>query len=401
MAMFSNTTADFETFNSKLFTQINRQNSDENIFFSPASIALAISMCTIGARNETLQQMLNVFEASSIQQITKTAEQIMHVFSLANKDKKVQLKLANRLYAQKDYKLQGEYLSLVQKSFQADIKLEDFQNQSEKVVQTINAWVEEQTNTLIRNLLTKSDVTNDTRLILVNCIYFKGAWINPFDKYLTDAKANFYEANGKVTKISLMHQTDQFQYNEDKSLGVQMIHLPYENSNSKDAFVFSVILPDKNVRLEDVEQKLTVNPQLMKQTLNLNSAKSRTIELYLPKFKMESKFQLNYVLIQLGMSNAFQSQVADFSGIVSREDARNGLYISKVIHKAFISVDEEGSEAAAATAIIMVDECCMMRDVEELIKFRIDRPFLFAIQEARSGLVLFQGKFLTTTQLSN
>ena len=146
-------------------------------------------MCTVGARNETLEQMLNVLGTSSIQQLTKQAEQVMQVFSDANKDRQLQLKLANRLYGQKKYKLQQEYLDLLQKSFQADVKLEDFVNESNKVVQTINTWVEDQTNNLIRNLLSSEDITPDTRLILINCIYFK---VNIILKYLTEKTMFFF-----------------------------------------------------------------------------------------------------------------------------------------------------------------------------------------------------------------
>ena len=163
----------FEHFGTKLFGTVSEQGKNQNVFLSPASIALAMSMCTVGARNETLQQMLRTLEASTIEELTNTAEQVMKMFSIADQDKQVKLKLANRLYAQKAYKLQDDYLQLVQSSFSADIKLEDFVNESAKVVQTINAWVEEQTNKLIRNLLSPNDVKADTRLILINCIYFK------------------------------------------------------------------------------------------------------------------------------------------------------------------------------------------------------------------------------------
>jgi serpin B len=188
MASSSTTTTVFEHFATKLFSQVAQQNNGKNIFLSPASIALAISMCTIGARNETLQQMLNVLGTSSIQQLTKLSEQAMQVFSNANKDRQLHLRLANRLYGQKAYKIQQDYLNLVQKSFQADIKLEDFLNESEKVVQTINTWVEDQTNNLIRNLLSSDDITPDTRLVLISCIYFK---VNIILKYLTENNVIF------------------------------------------------------------------------------------------------------------------------------------------------------------------------------------------------------------------
>jgi len=342
MASSSTISTDFEHFGTKLFSQISRQNDGKNIFFSPASIALAMSMCTIGSRHETLQQMLRVLEVSSIEQLTKTSEQIMRLFTSVDQDKQVQLKLANRLYAQKAYKIQQDYLNLIQKSFQSDLKLEDFENESTKIVQTINTWVENQTNKLIQNLLSSEDITQNTRLVIVNCIYFKGTWVKQFEEYLTNQQADFYELNGTITKIKLMHQQESFLYSENKDLKIQIAHLPYKSDDYNTQLVFTVILPNRGVRFEEVERKLISNPQLMKQILSVQDTTSKKLLLYLPKFKMETTFQLNDVLIQLGMQNAFSGPSADFTGIVKKEDMQNNLYISRVIHKAFIDVNEIG-----------------------------------------------------------
>jgi len=178
MATSTSIATGFEHFGHKLYSTVSQSKNGQNVFLSPASIALAMSMCTVGAREKTLQQMLTTLEASTNEQLTQTAEQVMRIFSIADQDKQIQLKLANRLYAQKGYQLQQDYLKLVQSSFKADIKLEDFVKESAKVIQTINVWVEEQTNKLIRNLLSPDDVRPDTRLIIVNCIYFKVNFIS-------------------------------------------------------------------------------------------------------------------------------------------------------------------------------------------------------------------------------
>jgi serpin B len=167
------TTSDFEQFGMKIYSTVSQQNNEQNVFLSPASIALAMAMCTAGAKQQTLEQMLRTLNVSSIEQLTQTAEQMMQVFSLASNDKQLKLRLANRLYAQNSYKLRREYLQLVQKSFQADIELKNFQFESAQAVESINAWVETKTERLIRNLLSQDDVKSDTRVILVNCIYFK------------------------------------------------------------------------------------------------------------------------------------------------------------------------------------------------------------------------------------
>ncbi|CAF4310674.1 unnamed protein product, partial [Rotaria sordida] len=169
----SSTATSFEQFGLKLYSTVSQNKKNENIFLSPASISLAMSMCTDDARQETLNQMLKTFEVSSTKQLIKTAEQIIHIFSIANQDKQIQLKLANHLYAQKAYQLQEEYLKIVQNSFKADIKQKDFENEGAQAVQRINTWVEQQTNNLIRNLLSIKDVTFETKLIIINSIYFK------------------------------------------------------------------------------------------------------------------------------------------------------------------------------------------------------------------------------------
>ncbi|CAF1149812.1 unnamed protein product [Rotaria sp. Silwood1] len=389
------TNTNFQHFGHKVYSTVSQNNNNQNVFLSPASIALAMAMCTVGARKETLDQMLHVLDASSIENLTKTAEKVMHIFSVAKHDTQVELKLANRLYAQKAYKLQQEYLNLVQSSFKADIKLKDFQNDKDKVVHKINAWVEKKTNNLIQNLLSTNDISRDTRLIIVNCIYFKGTWVEQFKEHLTDQNADFHGANGKISKIKLMHQKEKFDYAENKDLHVQIAHLPYKSDSHDIQFVFTVILPKQGVSLDEVERKLTSKPNLMQQVLSDESTTRQELLLYLPKFKMEATFVLNDVLIQLGMKNAFSASKADFTGIVSEQDDRNGLYISKVIHKAFIDVNELGSEAAAATATFMLCGSAAMLEKEQPIEFKVDRPFLFFIRESQQNIVLFSGKYIS------
>ncbi|CAF0732287.1 unnamed protein product [Adineta steineri] len=394
-------TTSFEHFGLKLHSTISEGQKDQNIFFSPISIVLAMAMCTVGAREETLNQMLKALEASSATQLTNTAEQVMRVFSIANQDKQVQLKLANRLYAQKAYKLQQDYLNQLQNSFSADIKLEDFQNDSAKVVQTINAWVEEQTNKLIKNLLSPDAITSDTRLIIINCIYFKGTWINEFREHLTNKHADFHEANGKISKVKLMHRKDTYAYAKNKDLGVQIVHLPYESDSRDVQFVFTVILPKQGVLLYDVEKKLLSKPALMQDVLNPQSTTEQELLLYLPKFKMEVTFTLNDVLKQLGIQDAFDPDNADFTGIASKQDDVNGLYITKVVHKAFFDVNEKGSEAAAATDWFSGFTGGMIPQNPDPIIFKADRPFLFYIREIKQNLTLFTGKFVTCTNTSS
>ncbi|CAF1312657.1 unnamed protein product [Rotaria sordida] len=390
----SSTATNFEQFGFKLYSTVSQNKKNENIFLSPASISLAMSMCTIGAQQETLNQMLKTFEVSSRKELIKTAEQIMYIFSIANQDKQIQLKLANRLYAQKTYQLQEEYLKIIQNSFQADIKLEDFENQRTQAVQRINAWVEQQTNNLIRNLLSIEDVTSKTRLIIINSIYFKGTWIKEFNKNLTNENANFYEANGKISKVALMHQREKYAYVENNNLRVQIVHIPYKSENKDVEFVFTIILPNREIQLDIVEQKLASQPNLIQKLLSHQNTRIEELHLYLPKFKMETTFALNNILQQLGMKDAFNSSVANFTGIASEKNNTDRLYISKVIHKAFIDVNEQGSEAAAVTAVIVTHHAPSLPPPQP-IEFKADRPFLFFIRESRQNIVLFSGRFIS------
>ncbi|CAF0851371.1 unnamed protein product [Adineta ricciae] len=386
---------DFEQFGQKLYSTVSQNQNDQNVFLSPASIALAMSMCTVGARQETLNQMLHAFQASTANELIQAAEQVMQVFSAASQDKLVQLKLANRLYAQKAYKLQEDYLKLVQSSFAADIKLADFASEGAEVVRTINAWVEEQTNKLIKDLLSPDDVNSDTRLIIINCIYFKGTWVKQFDEHNTIKQADFHEGKNKISKVNLMYQKNKYAYTENKDLRVQVAHMPYKSENRDTQFVFTVILPNKGVSLSDVESRLKAEPDLMRSLLSHTESAMEELLLYLPKFKMEASFTLNDVLKQIGMQNAFDPNSADFTGIVSESDDAAGLYISKVIHKAFIDVNEKGSEAAAATAVLM-DRCCAsVKPEPKPVEFKADRPFLFFIRETEEDLNIFSGRLVS------
>ncbi|CAF0718836.1 unnamed protein product [Adineta ricciae] len=384
----------FKHFNQKLYSTINQTQAGDNIFLSPSSIALAMSMCTIGARHETLNQMLNTLGFTSKEELIKSSEQILRIFNLVDEDRQIQLKLANRLYAQKDYEIQEEFLQIIQKSFSADMKLEDFTNKNEQIVQTINAWVEDQTNQLIKNLLSPSDIQAEIRLILINCIYFKGIWVKQFNERETNHNAKFHEINGTISKISLMYQYGKFAYKENKSLRIQIVHIPYKSNNQHVQFVFTIVLPNESVLLSEIEEKFSSKENFLEDMLDQRNTTSQELLLYIPKFKMEFSCELKNVLEQLGMRNAFDENKADFNDIVKEQDDQFRLFISKVVHKAFIDVNEQGTEAAAATAVLAVTKGIGRRKPQPIL-FRADRPFLFYIREVRQNLTLFTGKFLT------
>ncbi|CAF0939621.1 unnamed protein product [Rotaria sp. Silwood1] len=412
-------TRGFEQFESKLFLTISQENHGQNVFLSPTSIALALSMCTVGAQNETLQQMLQVFGISSKEELTHIAEQIMQVFSRANQNKSstkectndftslrprasiethmmsFQLQLVNRLYVQKGYKTQEKYLDRIEQSFQSNVKLEDFQNNSANVVQKINTWVEEQTNGRICNTLSTKDVTSDTRFVLINCIYFKGEWQDKFQATNTDKNANFYHANGVISKIELMYKKESYNYVDNKDLHVQIAHLPYRSSDQYLKFVFTVVLPYEGIELNNVERILMSNPKLRQQVLNMESAPLTDLSLYLPKFKLETKYELKDILISLGMKDAFSDRKADFKDIIGTITDENRICISKVIHKTFLNVNESGTEAAAAAVVMLRRYGSSFSSRSSSIEFKANRPFLFFIHEVQQNVLLFNGKFVS------
>ncbi|CAF3808122.1 unnamed protein product [Rotaria sordida] len=235
------------------------------------------------------------------------------------------------------------------------------------------------------------DVIPETRLIIINSIYFK---IKEFSKNLTNKNADFHEANGKISKVALMHHRGKFPYAENNDLHVQIVHIPYKSENKDVEFVFTMILPNRRVQLDVVEQKLASQPDLLQKLLSHQNTRTEELHLYLPKFKMETTFELSDILQQLEMKDTFSSYKANFTGIVSEKNDRDRLYISKIIHKAFIDVNEEGSEAAATTPVIITHHGPSLPPPQS-IEFKADHPFLFFIRESRQNIVLFNDKFIS------
>lgn len=258
----------------------------------------------------------------------------------------------------------------------AGFNLVDFVNDlnREKARNEINKWVEDRTNQKIKELIQKGDLTSLTRLVLVNAIYFKGKWKYTFNKKETK-EIPFFVDEKRTSKVPMMHQVNDFNYYEDKDL--QAIELPY----SGDELSMIVILP-KERTLSKLEKNLNYT---LLDKISTNMAKEK-IEVYFPKFKIEKRYILNEPLIKLGMSDAFDDMLADFSGMTGSRD----LYISKVIHQSFIEVNEEGTEAAAATAVIMSGKSISLGPKI----FKADHPFLFFIIHKPTNTILFMGRFI-------
>ncbi|MGC8970739.1 MAG: serpin family protein [bacterium] len=346
-----------------------------NIFLSPYSISSALSMTYAGAKGETAKQMAKVLR------FTLPQEKLHQAFYdlaklLQSNTKDYRLSIANALWGQKGYKFLQEFIDITNKYYDAGFKEVDFINDiaREETRQMINKWVEDKTNGKIKNLLGPRDLNELTRLVLTNAIYFKGKWESQFDPKNTKDMP-FYISEKVKVDIPMMYQKSEFNYKEDKD--VQVLEMPY---TGKDLSMV-IILPKPDVPLSKVERSLTT-----KKLKNwLSTLSKREIEVYIPRFKMEKRFVLNDPLQKMGMVDAFDMIKADFSGMTPKPD----LHISSVIHQAFIEVNEEGTEAAAATAVIMATKAVIMPTI-----FRADRPFIFFIRDLRSGSILFMGRLV-------
>jgi serpin B len=294
----------------------------------------------------------------------------------------VKLAVANSLWPQAGYEFLPDYLDLCQKYYGISITPVDYIGHTEAARRTINDWVETRTNRKIIELLKPGKLNGSNRLVLINAIYFKGNWSSQFETNLTENQP-FHVSPDKTTDASLMRQTHDFRYAEFPSL--QVLELPYAG----DDLSMIVLLPREVDGLGNLEAGLTVE-NLNSWTENLESQK---VNVFLPKFKMTTEFSLKDTLMALGMSDAFIYGQADFSGM----DGRKDLFIGAVVHKAFVEVNEEGTEAAAATAVLM-SFGAVPQHPQPIPVFRADHPFLFLIRNNHSGSILFLGRVMNPTQ---
>jgi len=344
-----------------------------NLFFSPYSISTALGMTYGGARGETAQEMARTLHFTLDQaRLHPAFGEIQAMLNSPKEKRGFKLGVANALWAQKNYGFLPDFLKLTQANYGAGLQELDFMGQTEKARQTINNWVEEKTQNKIKDLIPEGALASDTRLVLTNAIYFKAAWLEQF--HADDTKKEDFHLTATTKKtVPMMHGQLPANYVETDDL--QMVELPYQNH---DLSMF--VLVPKNGGLTDIEKSLSNG----KFDQLLAKRKRHEVTVALPKFKMTAEFSLKKALTEMGMPLAF-SKAADFSGMSSFED----LFIDAVLHKAFVDVNEEGTEAAAATAITIRPTSIQILPRATL---RADRPFTFLIRENHTGSVLFMGR---------
>ena len=361
-----------------------RTENDGNLFFSPYSISTALAMTYAGARGTTEQQMAEVMHFTLPQDELHPAfsELQQTIGQSATTDDAFRLNVVNALWGQENYAFRPDYLDLVDQNYGGGLRQVNFKSDPEAARQVINQWVADQTEQRIKDLLPEEVITTDTRLVLTNAIYFKASWLFQFDPEFTQ-DGPFTLLDGSTVTVPLMINADSFGYLEGD--GFQAVQLPYEGNRA----AMLIILPDEG-RFEEIESGLNAETF----TTLIDSLTYGEVSLTMPRFEYTSEFRLDEALKAMGMMDAFIYGVADFSGIADLEVTGEPLFISAVIHKAFVKVDETGTEAAAATAVVIATESAMM----PLAEVTINRPFIFFITDQQTGSVLFMGRVMNPTE---
>lgn len=351
-----------------------------NIFFSPYSISTALAMTYAGAKGQTEKEMAGVLHFSLPQEkLPEAFSKLQSSLNALQNKGCMNLSIANSLWAQKDYHFLESFWALNKKYYGAGLQLADFRKQSERARQTINTWVEEKTQQKIKELFKPGVINPETRLILGNAIYFKGKWVSQFEVKETVA-TDFYVTPRETIKVPMMSQTAAFTYKDFDDFSA--MDLPYIG-NGMSMIIF---LPKEVAGLKKLEKNLT-NDKVKNWINELSKAGKSEVIVTMPKFKITAEFELSETLSAMGMPRAFIN--ADFSGMTGEKD----LYLSNVVHKAFVEINEEGTEAAAATGVSMG-----ITAIVTPLVFRADHPFIFLIRENQTGSILFVGRIVDPTK---
>ncbi len=369
----STTIEAFNRFSFDLYKQI--KTDGENILFSPYSISTAVSMVYEGASGETAEEIRRVFGFNTNE--TMRLLENRKLYEALNKAQSGDLDTANALWVQTGYPIEEDFASKLTDFYHSEAHQQDFIGNPEEARLAINSWVENQTSNRIKDIFPEGSLSPDVRLVLTNAVYFKGDWVYQFNPNHTKPQRFYISANQTET-VDMMYLKKYLNYTEAE--GVQILELPYKNSS-----LSMVLLLPQNQTLTEFENELTYN-NLKTWMSTLREIK---VETYLPKYKFESKYQLKNTLSDMGIPTAFKPDLANFTGI----NRDGGLFIEKVVHQAFIEVNEVGTEAAAATGVVM--ELYASFPVKE---FRADQSFLFMIRDKETGSILFLGRVMNPVE---
>ena len=355
-----------------------------NLFYSPHSISVALAMTYTGARGETARQMKEVLNYSLSPDQLHPAFNVLDL-ELASRGKTsngqdsapVRLNIANAIWGQKEYPFLPQFLDALAENYGAGMRTVDFIKNPEVSRTAINDWVADQTEERIRDLIPEGAIDVLTRLVLSNAIYFNAAWHLPFDEKRTSTDS-FHLLSGDRVDVPMMQQDEVFNFAWHEAYQAQVVELLYRGRE-----ISMIILLPAEGEFERFESLLTSD--LVSEILNGMSPDR--LRLSIPSFELESGFELSQTLAGMGMPDAFNSKLADFSGMIEKNDENDDLYCSAVVHKAFVKVNERGTEAAAATGVVMGIESAMPT-------FKANRPFIFLIRDIPTNAILFVGRML-------
>lgn len=367
-------------FSLNVFQKISDANASANVFYSPLSLSAALSMLSLGAAGNTAAQMSQTLHfPSAAGDIHDGFNKLMGDLNKA--EAPYSLSLASRLYGEQSYQFVEKFLSDTKQYYQAGLETVDFKQNAEAARVNINSWVEKNTQEKIKDLLGEGDVDTLTRLVLVNAIYFKGIWEKQFHVERT-TEEQFKLNKNEMKPVQMMHHKAKFPLAFIPDVKCQILELPYVGKDLSMLIMLPIEMEDDTTGLQRLEKALTYE-NLMEWT-RPDMMDILEVQVSLPKFKMEETYDMKGLLVSLGMVDAFDSTKADFSAM----SPSNDLVLSKVVHKSFVEVNEEGTEAAAATGAVMMMRCLMRPEC-----FKADHPFLFFIRHNPTKSILFYGRF--------
>jgi serpin B len=385
--------ASLQEFGVDLYGSLARASGDANLVFSPASIVTALAMTYAGAAGATAEEMAATLhftrQGDTLHQSFNSLDAALESRSWQGKDPEgkdqgVLVKTANSLWGQKNTVFEQLFLDTLAADYGAGMRLVDYKTAAEDAREAINQWVASETEDKITDLIPEGALDALTRLVLVNAVYLDATWASQFDPALTK-DGLFTTLAGEAVTADMMFQSSTFSYAAGD--GWQAVELPYlRDDPSQGGLSMLVIVPEAG-SFSEVESRLSSG--LIDEAVG-QLATGPEVNLTMPKFEFRTQALLSTALTALGMQSAFDPEAADFSGMTTQEE----LYISEVVHEAYIAVDEEGTEAAAATAVIMRATAAPM----EIVELTIDRPFIFALRDQETGALLFLGRVTDPTR---
>jgi len=365
-------------FSFNLYSNLIKAEPQKNYSFSPVSLNLAMGMAYAGAEGKTADDISNVMGFYRDKQyFLLSISEYMDLLDKIAKDSLVEFRLANKIYLEQTYKILPTYQAVIEKYFDGAFKLADFINNAQKEAKNINSWVEKLTNNKIKNLIPEGTLSPSTAMVLVNAIYINSDWKHQFKKERTQKKDFFLSEKEKLETDFMIQKIKKIKYAEINSY--KAIEMEYVNRDLSLLF----ILPDES-NIDNISDVVLNGEQYKQICYSLNYEE---VHIEIPKFKIESSFNLSQMLKKMGMSSAFSN--ADFSGI----SKNNNLQISQVLQKVFFEVDEKGTEAAAATAMI-VHTTALIQNPDPTYEFIANRPFFYVLKENKYNTPLFIGQFV-------